>query len=172
MLDRSGFWPAAGLEMLSGEGLTARVLPPVPQLMVSGDLAAFCEAQKLAAPLGLLAEVSLPRYALRLARQRMLVVGLTLDHAACGWTEGLAITPMTGALAVVEMAGPDRMALFARASAIDPRGASPSAALQFAGVTAALCSTAESLRLHLDRGLVPYLMDWIAATGLAGQKEP
>ena len=62
---------------------------------------------------------------------------------------------------------PQATELFARASAIDPRGQSPSAALQFAGVTAALCQTADALRLHLDRGLVAYLMDWIAATGLA-----
>jgi hypothetical protein len=167
MLDRSTFWPAPGLTVLTGEGLAVTLLPPVPQLMVSGDLPVFCRAHGLPAPVGLLAEVTLPRHALRLARNRMLVVGDEVDNAAAGWIDGAAVTPMTGALGVVEIAGSNRMQVFARASAIDPRGQSPSAALQFAGVTAALCQTADALRLHLDRGLVAYLMDWIAATGLA-----
>ncbi len=167
MLDRSGFWPAPEVTALSGEGLTVRLLPPVPQVMVSGDLAALCAAHQLTAPVGLLSHVDQPRHALRLARNRMLVVGMTMDHAAGGWSDGVAVTPMTGALAVVEMAGPNRMQVFARASAIDPRSESPSAALHFAGVNAALCRTSDTLRLHLDLGLVPYLMDWIAATGLA-----
>lgn len=166
MLDRSAFWQAPQMTGLSGEGLEIRVLAPVPQLMVSGDLTAFCAAHALPAPVGLLGAVGLPHYALRLARSRMLVVGQTADHAAAGWQEGAATTPMTGALAVVEIAGPNRMEVFARATAIDPRAGSPSAALHFAGVTAALCEASTGLRLHLDRGMVPYLLDWITATGL------
>lgn len=165
MLDRSAFWSIAP-ESLSGPGLTVRVLPPVPQVMVSGDLDAFLARHGLPAAGGLLAETSDSRYALRLARNRMLVVGLDLPPQAAGWADGCATTPMTGALAVVEITGPDAMALFARGTVVDPRSASPSAALIFAGVTLVASRHDTALRLHLDRGLVPYLMDWIAATDL------
>jgi len=170
MLDRAAFWPpapAAGTE-LRGEGLTLRLLPPVPQLMVSGDLAAFCAEHDLPAPVGLLGLVDRPRHALRLARSRMLAVGLTADHAAAGWQDGIATTPMTGALAVLHISGPQAMQVFARATAIDPRAPGPCAALLFAGQTAALCRDDDGLRLHIDRGLAAYVLDWVAATGLAG----
>lgn len=169
MLDRSGFWPAVPADgtCLMGEGLMIRALPPVPQVMVSGDLAAFCAAQDMPPPLGLLEQAPAGRHALRLARNRMLAVGIAVDHAAAGWAEGIATTPMTGALAVIQIAGPQAMAVFARASAVDPRQNSPCAALIFAGVSAAICRSDAGLRLHLDRGLLPYVLDWLAATGLA-----
>lgn len=168
MLDRSGFWPVPPVAdaRLAGDGLDVRLLPPVPQIMVSGALEAFCMAQGLAPPVGLLGHVVAPRYALRLARHRMLAVGVSQDHAASGWTDGIATSPMTGALAVLVISGPGRMELFARASAIDPHAASPSASLNFAGVTAALCQDDQSLRLHVDCSLVPYVFDWIAASGM------
>lgn len=168
MLDRSGFWPAppAPDARLEGDGLSLRLLPPMPQVMVSGALDRFLAAHALGPAAGLLQPVSPPRYALRLARHRMLAVGITMDHAAAGWSDGIAMTPMTGALAVIEITGTNAMGLFARASGIDPRRKSASAALDFAGVTAALCRCNNGLRLHVDRSLVPYLLDWAGATGL------
>ncbi|VDC27529.1 hypothetical protein [Pseudogemmobacter humi] len=165
MADRSGFWTTPP-EALAGEGIVVRLLPPVPQIMVSGDLDGFAAAHGLPPPLGLLAATAGPRYALRLARNRMLAVGIGLDPAAGGWVDGAALTPMTGALAVIGITGENAMALVARATAIDPRRPSASAALMFAGATAALCRHDGGLRLHLDRGLVPWLMSWCAATDL------
>lgn len=165
MLDRSDFWTTPP-EALTGEGISVRLLPPLPQAMVSGDLDGFAAANGLPPPAGLLAEVKGPCYALRLARSRMLAVGIDLDPASAGWVEGAALTPMTGALAVVEIAGENAMALVARGTAVDPRQPSASAALMFAGVTSVLYRHEGVLRLHLDRGLVPYLMDWCAATDL------
>ena len=51
MRDRAAFWPPAPAPgaALRGDGLIVRVLPAVPQLMVSGDLDAFCAAQTLSA---------------------------------------------------------------------------------------------------------------------------
>ena len=169
MLDRSGFWPAPSTPdaRLVGDSLDVRLLPPLPQVMVSGDLTGFLARHDLSPAVGLLAPVTQPRYALRLARNRMLAVGVAQDHAASGWAEGVATSPMTGALAVLQISGQRRMDLFARASAIDPKAGSPSAALNFAGVTAALCQDDEGLRLHVDRSLVSYLFDWITATGMA-----
>lgn len=168
MLDRSGFWPAPqpSETTLTGEDLIVRLLPPVPQVMVSGTIDRFCEIHGLGAAAGLLAPVALPRYALRLARHRMLAVGISQDRAAAGWAEGVATTPMTGAIAVVEILGARALQLFARASAIDPGACSPSAALIFAGHPAAICRSADGLRLHIDRGLVTFLFDWIAETGV------
>lgn len=165
MLDRSAFWSEAP-DSFSGPGLTVRVLPPLPQLMVSGDLDGFLARHSLPPSAGLLVETSGSRYALRLARNRMLVVGLELPPEAAGWADGCATTSMTGGLAVIEVTGHDAMALFARGTAVDPRSASPSAALIFAGVTLVASRLDTALRLHLDRGLVPYLMNWIGAIDL------
>lgn len=165
MLDRSAFWSEAPAN-LTGPGLTVSVLPPVPQMMVSGDLPGFLARHALPPAVGLLANVTGDRFALRLARNRMLVVGLDLPPEAMGWVDGCALSPMTGALAVVEITGPDAMALYARGTAVDASTASPSAALVFAGVSVIACRHDDALRLHLDRGLVPYLMAWIGATDL------
>ena len=165
MLDRSACWSTAP-EAPTGPGLSVRVLPPVPQLIVSGDLTGFLARHDLPPAVGLLALVTGRRFALRLARNRMLVVGLDLPPEAAGWVEGCALSPMTGALAVVEITGPDALALYARGTAVDASTASPSAALVFAGITVIACRHEDALRLHLDRGLVPYLMAWIAATDL------
>ena len=77
MLDRSTFWSEAP-SSLTGPGLAVRVLPPVPQLMVSGDLDGFLARHALPPAGGLLAKMSGERYALRLARHRMLVIGMDL----------------------------------------------------------------------------------------------
>ena len=165
MLDRSTFWAEAPVS-LSGPGLVVRVLPPVPQVMVSGDLDGFLARHALPPAGGLLARMSGGRYALRLARHRMLVSGMARAPDAAVWVEGCALTPMTGALAGIEITGPDAMALFARGTAVDPAGNSPSASLSFAGIPLSAHFEADALRLHLDRGLVAYLMGWIAATDL------
>ena len=165
MLDRSTFWAEAPVS-LRGPGLVVRVLPPVPQVMVSGDLDGFLARHALPPAGGRLARMSGGRYALRLARHRMLVIGMDLAPDAAVWVEGCALTPMTGALAGIEITGPDAMALFARGTAVDPAGNSPSASLSFAGIPLSAHFEADALRLHLDRGLVAYLMGWIAATDL------
>ncbi len=165
MLDRSDFWHTAP-DSLTGPGFVVRVLPPVPQLMVSGDLDGFLACHSLPPSGRLLANVTGRRFSLRLARNRMLVVGLDLPPDVAGWKDGCALSPMTGALAVIEISGTEAMALFARGTAVDPNGASPSAALSFAGVTLIAYRHDGTLRLHLDRGLVPYLLNWIAATNL------
>ena len=169
MLDRAPFWtPAAPAEeiRLTGDGVTLTGLPPVPQVMVSGDLTAWLAANGLPGTAGLLSETRGDRYAVRLSRQRMLIVGEEQSPRSAGWSVGCASTPMTGALAVVEIAGPRAMDLVARATAVDPRAPSPSAALLFAGMQAVLYRHGAALRLHLDRGLVAYLASWATATTL------
>lgn len=164
MPDRSGFWPVIPRH-LQGAGLSLTLLDPVPQLLVSGDLDAACARFDLAAPVGLLGRAEGPRATIRLARARMLVTGLTLDHADAGGHHGFAVTPATGALAVLAIDGPRALNLIARGTAIDLRAGSPSAALILAGIEAVLYRRDAGLRLHLDAGLVDYLLDWAQASG-------
>ncbi|WP_068304539.1 hypothetical protein [Pararhodobacter sp. CCB-MM2] len=164
MLDRAPFWLVQPRQ-LSGDGITVTLLDPVPQLRISGDLAAACAALDLPPPVGLMAPADGPRAAIRLARNRMLAVGVTLPHADSGLRDGYALTPATGSLAVLHLDGPGAGELLARGTAVDLTQASPSAALLFAGMNAVLYRHGTGMRLHLDRGLVDYAFDWIEASG-------
>ncbi|MGI3163727.1 hypothetical protein [Pseudooceanicola sp. 200-1SW] len=169
MRDRAPFWtPASAPDKirLTGDGIALTGLPPLPQVMVSGDLPAWLAAQDLPETAGLLAQTHGARYAVRLARHRMLVVGAEHGPRTPAWQAGCAASSMTGALAVVEITGPRAMELVARATALDPRAPSPSAALLFAGMQAVLYRHGPALRLHFDRGLAAYLTNWAAATTL------
>lgn len=164
MLDRAQFWPVQPRQ-LAGDGITVTLLDPVPQLMVSGDLDAACAALDLPAPVGLMGQAEGPRAAIRLARQRILAVGVTLTHAGAAPRDGYAVTPATGSLAVLQIDGPRSAELLARATAVDLRQNSPSAALLFAGMNAVLYRHGTGTRLHLDRGLLDYALDWMQASG-------
>lgn len=169
MIDRAAFWtaPQAYGQGVEFADLQVRVLPVMPQIMISGDLAAGLARFGLHDSLGLMGQASGDCYALRLARGRALVVGAAIEASAGGWKDGVALTPMTGALAVLEITGANALELMARATAVDLRLASPCAALSFAGVTSILYRHDDALRLHLDAGLVPYMLDWITASGAA-----
>lgn len=169
MLDRGKFWaPASDASVgFSAPKLTVRLLPPLAQIMVSGDLAKALGWHGLTESLGIMAEAEGETYALRLARNRALIVGAEVAAQAAGWADGVAMSPMTGALAVLELSGPNAAEAVQRASAIDFRNASPCAALNFAGVTAVLYQKDGTIRLHLDRGLIPYMIDWLRSCGAA-----
>lgn len=168
MHDRSIFWsppPEVGA-CLSGPDLTIRLLPPVPQIMISGDLDQALQGYDLPGTVGLMGQTHGPAYAVRLARNRMLVVGRETGPDTPAWQQGVAHSSMTGALAVLDISGPASMELVARGAAIDPATQSPSATLVFAGVTAVLYRHETAIRLHIDRGLLAYLFDWACATDL------
>ncbi|MGN0934700.1 hypothetical protein [Falsigemmobacter intermedius] len=169
MLDRGTFWaPAAeACAGFSTPNLTVRLLPVIAQQMVSGDLDAALARHGLAQAGGLLAEVPEGTHALRLARNRALIVGVGGEAQSAGFADGVAVTPMSGALAVLELSGPKAFEALQRASAIDFRKPSPCAALNFAGVTCVLAQQEGRLRLHLDRGLVAYMCDWLKTCGAA-----
>lgn len=168
MLDRSTFWAASAVPQggLSGQDITVRLLPALPQIMVSGDLDGALAGYGIDRAQGLLGQVRGDLYALRLARSRMLVVGAEMPDPPLAWSDGVARSPMTGALAVIEIAGAHAMDLVARGTSVDPASESPCAALNFAGVTSVLYRHDDALRLHFDRGLAAYMFDWIGATDL------
>ena len=166
MRDRGAFWslpPQPGTR-IEAPGLSVTLLPPIAQTLVSGDLQAFLAAHDLPAPLGLLEDAPTDRYALRLARNRLLAVGVEVAHRTAGLQGGWAATPATGALAVLKVDGPRSMDLLSRATAIDLRHPSPSASFSFAGVLTHVCRRGDGLHLHLDRGLLAWAFDWFSLT--------
>lgn len=160
MPDRGRFW-TSGPELFDTPVLTARLLRPAPMLMISGDLAAARACYALPAPGGLLSHQTGETYALRLSRDRMLIIGHDLPEAEAGWDGQAALTPMPGAYAIVALDGPAVPDLLARSTAVDLDRESPSAAIGFAGITALLCRHDTGTRLHVERGLAPYLIGWV-----------
>jgi len=167
MLDNAEKWPLEpdwSDAVLRGNGIEIRSLRGLAQLVVSGDLEAFAERHALPASIGALGLASGDRYTLRLARDRIAVVGVAASEAPLGWdSAGYAVTPMSAALHVLEISGKAILDLVARATRIDPRNPGPSAAIDFAGVTSSLYyhDDHETLRLHFDRGLASYVWTWL-----------
>lgn len=150
--------------VLQGAGITARLIELPEQYLVSGNLAAFALASgqdvQGAGALGVAAGDS---YGLRLARDRLLVVG-SLAGAQPGWNAaGYAVSPTGAGLAVIVFEGRHLPDLIGRATTIDPAAPGPSAAVSFAGVLALLYRHGGTLRLHVERGLTAYLWRWLEA---------
>lgn len=167
MLDRSHTWPESPdwlSTRIALDGLAVRSIMDIPQFYVSGDLDRFRAIHSLAEPVGLMGLAAGERYVLRMARDRMLVVGVDDDALSMGWNDnGYAITRMSSALHVFEIAGTHARELVARGCMFDDRDPSPCSTVQFAGITVSLYCHGDTdvLRLHLDRGLAPYLWTWI-----------
>ncbi|MFZ5675109.1 MAG: hypothetical protein ACOZAM_19295 [Pseudomonadota bacterium] len=155
-------WRTATLET---PGLVVRSLTGFSQYLVSGDLAAWYRQtgmDDIAA--GALSVAQGERYALRVARDRILAVSEAPFGIAPGWhSGGFAVSTFDAGLHMFEIEGPDMPSLFARATTLDPAGTTASAALLFAGANA-LCyrhGHADRLRVHIDRALAPYLWKWL-----------
>ncbi len=161
-------WPAApdwASATLSKGSISVRTLGGLSQLLVSGDLAAWSKASRLAGEgVGAGAIASGDKYMVRIARDRLLAVGEQSFPVAAGWhAAGFAVTVMDAGLHVFEIEGPDLDRLIARGTALDPGTASPSASILFAGVGALFYrfGNPDRARLHVDRGLAPYLWEWL-----------
>jgi sarcosine oxidase gamma subunit len=150
-------WPNAALDRA---GIAARTLPLASQHLVSGNLDAFAARSGLAdTGVGAFARTSGERYALRVARDRMLVVNTPADG---GWhPDGYAVTDVSAVYHVFEIEGPGLDALIGEATAMDPAIGSPSAAILFAGQQAIAYDHGGRLRLHIERGFAPYIWQWL-----------
>ena len=143
-------------------GLAVEPVVGLQQTLMSGNLAAA---------LGALATVGFweiapgPRYAVRVARDRALLVSPPPSPSlvSTGWrAEGWAASDASDAYGVLKLAGAGLRALVAEATAADPDLRSPSAAILFAGVAALLYRVAEDdARLHVETGLLPYVWRWL-----------
>ena len=171
MRDLAGKWPPVpewDTAILETDSLRIRTVGGLAQLLVSGDLQAWGRTAGMAHEgVGAFAVAQGPRYAVRVARDRILAVSETPFDMAPGWHgEGFAVSGMDAAMHVFEIAGAGVSKLLARATTLDPAGTSASAALLFAGVNALAYRHGgpEMLRVHVDRGLAPYLWKWFEKT--------
>ncbi|MFB9979099.1 hypothetical protein ACFSQQ_35375 [Mesorhizobium kowhaii] len=153
-------WQSA---VITTPGLALRIVLDLNQLMVSGDLDAWARASGVDGNgVGAFGTAQGDRYAARLARDRLLVVSDAPLAIATGWhTEGFAVTAISAGLQVFEVEGSALDAFIARGTTLDPRQASASAALSFAGISAVVYRHQGRLRIHVDRGLAAYLWTWM-----------
>lgn len=151
---------------LQSERISVRSLVGLTQHMVSGNIEAFTEKYKIGPVVGLLGQAAGQRYAARMARDRILVVGVGEKVLVPGWNpEGYAVTPMSSALQVFELSGSGLMEIIARGCVLDPGDTGPCAAISFAGLTVSLYrhNSPDTVRLHADRSFAHYLSAWISA---------
>jgi hypothetical protein len=147
------------------DDITVRSIFVASQHLVSGNLEGF--AAKAGLPdqgAGAFAEVSGERYALRIARDRILMVNGRADALDPGWHEdGYAVTDVSAMYHVFEIEGGGMDALIGEAMFIDPNGQSPSASTMFAGQGAIVYRHDGRLRVHVERGFAPFLWQWLEA---------
>jgi sarcosine oxidase gamma subunit len=157
-------WKTATLE---GAGLVVKTIGGLGQHLVSGNLDAYAKADGVVGTgIGALAVADGERYALRQARDRMLVINARPKLGRPGWyPAGFAVSDISAALHVFEISGPGIAALLGEALAIDPDKGGPSAAVVFAGLAATLYhhQDRDKLRLHVDRGSASHIWTWLSS---------
>lgn len=172
MPDASARWrpePDWATARLEGPTLAVRAVAGLTQHLVSGDIDRFLARHGLGAGIGALGLASGGRYALRVARDRLLAVGIPPSECADGWhDDGYGVTAVGSALRVLEARGEGVRDLLARATTIDPDDPGPCAALQFCGLTCTVYfhGDGQTLRVHADRGLAAYLWEWLGCQPL------
>jgi len=154
--------------VLAASGLSVRSLAGFSQYLVSGDLAAWARASGMdAEAVGALSTAAGARYALRVARDRILAVSEASFGVQPGWhPSGFAVTICDAGLHVFELEGEGLADLWRRATTLDPNGTTLSAATFFAGVNVFCCRHGhpDRLRIHVERGLAPHLWKWLEQT--------
>jgi sarcosine oxidase gamma subunit len=146
-------------------GIAIRNVVGLAQYVVSGNLKAVAQRVGVDAEgAGALGLTSGSRYSVRLARDRLLIVSnedRLLEHGY--YADGYGVTGMSAALEVLEISGTLSLEIVKRATALFHAAPSPCAATSFAGVTAYVYrfGDEQNVRIHLDRGLAPYLWDWL-----------
>jgi hypothetical protein len=165
-------WQSA---VITAPGLVVRSISGLHQLLVSGDLGAWSLACGMDGNgVGAFGAARGDRYAARLARERLLAVSDSPFDITTGWhDQGFAVTVISSGLRIFEVKGTAIDAFIARGTTLDPKQASASAALSFAGISAVVYRHGDGLRIHVDRGLAVYLWTWmgeVANSLTAGSK--
>ncbi len=157
-------WSSAVLE---APGLKIRTRRGLVQHLVSGDLETWAARAGFSGTgVGAFGRTDGDRYMVRVARDRALAVGDPAFAASPGWhAAGFAVTPISAGLQVFEVVGRSASAVIARATTLDPSHGGPSACLAFAGTPAIAYfhGDAETLRLHVDRGMGSQIWTWLSA---------
>jgi heterotetrameric sarcosine oxidase gamma subunit len=130
-------------------GLTVRVLDPASQLLVTGGPALAPNTVEGSDPCrGWLAP------------NRCLVVAKTVAAPAL---DAPFVSDVTDGLALFEIAGPRAADIITMGCTIDPSALAPGHAAQtiFAGLKVILYGHGVAVRLHVERPLARFLLDWL-----------
>jgi sarcosine oxidase gamma subunit len=142
---------------LSGRPLIGR-----GHTLISGDLEAAIGALAPAAPLlGLYARAPEGAHALRIGRDRALLVTPTPRGAADGWREGWCATAVDDGWVAIDVKGHDAPLVLSQGTSADLFAGSPSAAILFAGLRCLLLRTAAGFRLHVEAHWLEALLTWL-----------
>jgi heterotetrameric sarcosine oxidase gamma subunit len=130
-------------------GLTVCVLDPVSQLLVSGGLALVPNTVEGSDPCRIW-----------LAPNRCLIVAEVSPAPA---PDAPFVSDVTDGLAMFEIAGPRAADIIAMGCTIDQNALAPGRAAQtvLAGVKAILYGQGAAVRLHVERPLARFLLDWL-----------
>ena len=166
MHDRGQFWnpqPDWGTARIERDGYSIRRVPGLGQTLVSGEIdVAIAEFTPDAPEAGLWSVVEAEPFAVRIARDRALLVSPAPLGVVPGWRNGCAVTPCDDAYAILEVSGTALREIVAEGTSVDIEAGSRSAAVLFAGVTVFLYRTRpETARLHVEAPLVAYLWAWL-----------
>lgn len=154
---------AEGGPALTGDGIVIRRTAPGAMALISGDLdAALAALAPGAAMVGIGGASDMRPVALRIARDRALLLTDTATSVA-GWCDpGYAVSPADGLYACLAITGPGARDLIAEGTSVDPGGASPSAAVLFAGCPCLLSGTEGGWRLWVETPMLTYMTGWLA----------
>ena len=142
--------------------LVADALSGRGHALISGDLEAAIGALAPGAPLiGLHAVAPAGAHALRIARDRALLITPAPLGAAGGWRDGWCATSVDDGWAAVEISGPDAPLALMQGTSADLAAGSPSAAAMFAGLRCLLARTEAGFRLHFEAPWLEALLTWL-----------
>lgn len=166
MRDRGQFWspqPDWRTARIEGNGYSVRRVLDFGQTLVSGDLgAALAELMPGAPEVGLWSVAEAQPFAVRIGRDRALLVSPAPLGVAPGWRNDYVATPCDDAYAVLEISGAALREIVAEGTSVNLEAGSRSAAVLFAGVTVFLYRTGpETARLHVEAPLAAYLWAWL-----------
>ena len=142
--------------------LTARAVEGRGHALISGDLdAAIAALAPGASLIGLYALAPEGPHALRIARDRALLVTPAPPGAADGWRDGWCVTTVDEGWAALDVEGTDAPLTLMQGASVDLAAGSPSAALRFGGLACLLARTNAGFRLHVERPWLEALLTWL-----------
>lgn len=154
---------------LDGVTVTHRELPTAH--LVSGALDIALNALAPGAPCLGLAEDGrdAPDYAVRISRDSVLIVTKQALTRRIGWqSDGFGISEASDVYAVFDVAGPDAQQVLAQGGISVPLEPSPSAAIQFAGLTVLLIRRGGVFQMFVPAAHVTYVSGFLQGMDLPG----
>jgi len=142
--------------------LQARTLSGGGSTLISGDIDAAIGALAPGAPiLGLYTLAPEGAHALRIARDRALLVTPAPLGAADGWREGWCATSADDGWAAVDVSGVEAAQALMQATSADLASGSPSAAVLVFGLRGLIARTPSGFRVHIESPWLETLLSWL-----------